>query len=148
MTEPASDGIVADHPSEPTVEVIEPRTEVAVVDGAEVDAIDEDAWDAGDQNWPHRFIEYRGDVLAVRKPTSQALAGFSLGVSRFVKAQTQNDITGMFIERHMSEASYDRMMTRLMDPDDHDYTSASVGEIMGLVVRLPPESDDDGDSQD
>lgn len=105
-----------------------------------VDVTDaEEAWYDADAKWPHQFIEYLGDRLAVRKPTQQALAGFSLAASKFVKPQTQTDITGLFIERHMSEASYDRMMSRMLDPDDVEYGAKSVGEIMGMVVKLSTE---------
>lgn len=122
-----------------------PSDEVAIPDDNAPAEIDEEAWDYGDREWKHDFVDFKGDKLAVRKPSQQALAAFSLASSKFVKPQTQNDVTGMFIARHLSDASYDRVISRMMDPDDTDYTSKSIGELMGIVVRLanPPKTGPD-----
>lgn len=94
-------------------------SDVAVVDG-----------------WTHEWIDFSGDRLSVRRPTQQALAAYSLAMSKFVPAQTRNDITGLFIARHLSPESYERVFSRLMDPDDADYTVASIGDIMKQIVEL------------
>lgn len=128
-----------------------PTDELAVRDDADLDKPeqpDEPQWDDDDKDWAYRFIEYKGDRLAVRRPTKQALAAFSLGSSKFVKLTTQNNVTGMFVERHLSEASYDRMISRMMDPDDPDYGPKSIGEIMGQVVRLKAAKGEDEESDD
>lgn len=84
--------------------------------------------------WDYETIEFLGDTLHVRKPTDQALAGWSLASSRYVKLSTKNDISGLFIARHLSPATYDLVMSRLMDPDDTEYTAETIGKLMGAVV--------------
>lgn len=93
-----------------------------------------------DPDWTHERIEFHGDDLAVRTPTSQALAGYSLSVSKYVPDEVRNDMTGLFINSHIGPESYGRVMQRLMDPDDIDYTTSTVGELMGRIVRLRTES--------
>lgn len=92
--------------------------------------------------WDHETIEFMGDTLHVRKPTDQALAGWSLASSRYVKMSTKNDISGLFIARHLSPATYDLVMGRLMDPDDVEYNAETIGKLMAAVVAT--RSDVDG----
>lgn len=86
--------------------------------------------------WQHQTLEFLGDHLEVRKPTSQALAAFSLSSSKYVSDQIRNDMTGLFINRHLSPDSYDRVFSRLMDPDDEDYTDETIGLLMRAIVEL------------
>lgn len=109
----------------------EPGTDVATVDSN----VELEVW-TNDEEWDHETINFRGDTLNVRKPTNQALAGLSLSSSKYVKMTVRNDITGLFIARHLSPQSYDRVFSRLMDPDDPDYTVETIGELMGAVVGI------------
>lgn len=116
--------------STPPVEPAAPEVvtaEVAVTTTAEVAVADQ---------WDHEWIDFNGDRLSVRRPTQQALAAYSLAMSHFVPAQTRNDITGLFIARHLSPSSYERVFSRLMDPDDTEYTVSSIGEMMKAIVEL------------
>lgn len=97
------------------------------------DATEVEELDAG---WEHQRLEFAGDLLAVRAPTQQALAGFSLASSKYVPNEVKNDMTGLFIVEHLGPESYGRVMRRLMDGDDPDYTSESVGVIMRDIVML------------
>lgn len=81
-------------------------------------------------------LEFKGDKLTVRVPTQQALAAFSLSTSKYIGSQVRNDMTGMFINRHLSPESYEQVFSRLMDPDDEDYTVESIGELMRAIVEL------------
>lgn len=101
-----------------------------------VDEVETPPVDEVEPGWAHETLEFKGDTLEVRKPTQQALAAFSLATSKYVSPQTRNDMTGMFISRHMSPDSYDRVFSRLMDPDDADYTFETIGELMRGVVTL------------
>jgi hypothetical protein len=100
-----------------------------------------------DRDWPHQRLEFLGDNLAVRIPTQQALAGFSLASSKYVPNQVKNDMTGLFLTEHIGPESYGRVMQRLMDGDDPDYTTESIGammrEIVLLGVKEPVEEPDD-----
>lgn len=106
---------------------------MATTNGSEVAVADE---------WAHEWIEFGGDRLSVRKPTQQALAAYSLAMSKFVPSQMRNDITGLFISRHMSPESYERVFSRLMDPDDTEYTVSTIGEVMKQIVELAIDVDD------
>ena len=99
-----------------------------------------DAWrERLDRGWAYERIEYKGDNLAVRKPLMQALAAFQLSSSKFISDDRKNDIVGLFVDQHMGRESYDHMMARLMDPDDPDYTTESIADVMGKLVELAVE---------
>ena len=89
-----------------------------------------------DPGWEHQRIDFAGDSLAVRAPTQQALAGFSLASSKYVSNEVKNDMTGLFVVEHLGPESYGRMMQRLMDGDDPDYTPETIGELMRDIVML------------
>jgi hypothetical protein len=89
-----------------------------------------------DPGWTHERIEFLGDRLAVRRPTPQALAGFSLSSSKYVATEVKNDMTGLFIVQHIGPQSYGHVMQRLMNPDDTDYTVETIGALMRAVVQL------------
>jgi hypothetical protein len=97
---------------------------------------DENRWIEPTQDWPHQWIEFQGDRLAVRKPTTQAIAAYSLSLSRFVAPQIQNEISGLFMARHMSAETYARVMDRFMNGDDPDYNDKTVGELMRTIIEL------------
>lgn len=89
-----------------------------------------------DPDWEHDRITFAHDDLAVRAPTSQALAGFSLASSKYVDASIRNDMTGLFIVEHLGPDSYGRVMRRLMDGDDPDYDAETIGVLMREIVML------------
>lgn len=115
-------------------ETTQTSTEVATVDPDGVAEQDDEKFEP-EPDWKHGSIEFEGDTLNIRKPTEQALTGFSLASSKFVPPSTRNDIAGLFVARHLSPLSYDQVMSRLMDPDDPDYTEETVGELMRLIVE-------------
>jgi hypothetical protein len=89
-----------------------------------------------DPDWKYQRLEFNGDSLAVRIPTQQALAGFSLASSKYVPTQVKNDMTGLFLTEHLGPESYGRIMQRLMDGDDPDYTTESIGVMMREIVMM------------
>lgn len=99
-------------------------------------ADDAEEIDAEDAAITYLDLEYKGDKLGVRTPSQQALAAFSLSTSKYISSQVRNDMTGMFINRHLSPESYERVFSRLMDPDDDGYTVESIGELMRAIVEL------------
>lgn len=122
-------------PVEP-VGVVEPVE--AVVEEPASAAVDEaeEPWTDPATDWPHEWVEFEGEKLAVRAPTMQALAAYSLAMSQFVKPNIQNDVSGGFMVRHMSDGTYLHIMDRLGDPDDADYDEKTIGELMKLIVEL------------
>lgn len=122
---------------EPVPAVSEPSAEVAVAEPAAEVAVPDD----GPKPWDHEFLEFMGDTLEIRKPSQQALSGFSLASSKHVDMQTKNDVFGLFIARHISPESYGHVMSRLMDPDDPDYGHDTIGELVrALVETAVPEA--------
>jgi hypothetical protein len=89
-----------------------------------------------DPGWEHQRITFAGDDLAVRTPTTQALTAYSLSSSKYVGNAVKNDMTGLFISSHLGPESYGRVISRMMDGDDPDYTPDSVGELMREIVVL------------
>ncbi|MCB1796717.1 MAG: hypothetical protein KDJ70_20280 [Candidatus Competibacteraceae bacterium] len=89
-----------------------------------------------DEGWKYDFLEFKGDRLEVRKPTAQALAAYSLASSKYVSNQIRNDMTGLFISRHLSDASYEQVFSRLMDPDEEEYGLETIGDLMRKIVEL------------
>jgi hypothetical protein len=97
----------------------------------------ETAWKTRfDEDWEHERFEYKGDYLAVRKPQMQALAAFQLSSSRFIDDERRNDVVGLFIDQHIGRESYDHMTWRLMNPDDPDYTTSSISDVIGGLVEM------------
>lgn len=114
---------------------IEPGTAIATIERFDVTK-------AGEA-WPYDMLEFKGDLLGVRLPDRKALAAFSLASSKYVKLEVKNDLTGLFIARHLSPESYGRVFSRLMDPDEEDYDVETVGELFNAVVTASLEADKD-----
>lgn len=129
-----------DPPATPTtteVDVIEPGTAIAL-------SARFDVTKAG-ESWPYDMLEFKGDLLGIRLPQRQALAAFSLASSKYVSLGVKNDLTGLFIARHLSPESYGRVFSRLMDPDEDDYDVDTVGELFNAIVTASIDADkDDG----
>jgi hypothetical protein len=109
----------------PEADVV-PGTTVALAERLDVSLLGE--------GWKHDWLEFKGDKLGIRLPQRQALAAFSLASSRYVDDQVKNDLTGLFIARHLSPESYGRVFSRLMDPDENDYTVDTIGELFNAIV--------------
>lgn len=99
------------------------------------------------EKWDHDWLEFKGDKLGIRVPTRQALAAFSLASGKYVDIGVKNDLTGLFIARHLSPESYGRVFSRLMDPDEEDYTVDTVGELFNAIVTASLQPEDKGDKQ-
>ena len=89
-----------------------------------------------DAGWEHQRLSFAGDELAVRAPTTQALTGYSLASSKYVPNEVRNDMTGLFIVTHLGPESYGRVIARMMDGDDSEYTVDTVGSLMREIVLL------------
>lgn len=117
--------------------------EVAVVEDLNTAvALDErfDVTKSG-ESWPYDQLHFKGDLLGIRLPQRQALAAFSLASSKYVSLGVKNDLTGLFIARHLSPESYGRVFSRLMDPDETDYDVDTVGELFNEIVTASIDAD-------
>lgn len=132
---------VAPEPAPAEVEVADtPSTAVALADRFDVAT-------AGEA-WAHETVEFKGDKLGIRLPQRQALAAFSLATSKYVGLTVKNDLTGLFIARHLSPESYGRVFSRLMDPDEDDYDVDTVGELFNVIVTAAVDADKASDKGD
>jgi hypothetical protein len=93
-----------------------------------------------DDGWEHERLEFRGDDLAIRKPTKQALSGVTLVASKYVATNVQNDVLGLFIARHLGPDSYGRVMFRMVDPDDADYSDDTVMVLLNKIMNYSPDT--------
>lgn len=105
-----------------------PSVEVAVKEEVKAIAVAE-------QTWSHDFLEFEGDKLEIRLPNEQALSAFSISVSKYMPAEVQNDMVGLFIAKHLSPDSYTHVLARMMDPDDPDYTKKTIGQLMSALSK-------------
>ncbi|AXC35408.1 hypothetical protein SEA_KAHVE_25 [Mycobacterium phage Kahve] len=139
-----ADAAAADDDDElPEVEVLTPPAGLATTDeqpGTEVATFERFNVEEV-ESWTYDKLEFKGDLLGIRLPTKAALAGFSLASSKYVSLGVKNDLTGLFIARHLSPESYGRVFSRLMDPDDVDYDVDAVGELFNAIVTAAVESD-------
>lgn len=160
IAEAATDEDIEKPEPEPGVKVEAPKPEViekpadADKPGTEVDHVELepgtaialaqrfDVTKAG-ESWPYDMLEFKGDLLGIRLPQRQALAAFSLASSKYVSLGVKNDLTGLFIARHLSPESYGRVFSRLMDPDEDDYDVDTVGELFNAIVTASIEADKD-----
>lgn len=131
--QPDDDRKLADRPEPEVIEAEVTGTAIALAERFDIATTGE--------VWPYDFLEFQGDKLGIRLPTRQALAAFSLASSKYVSLGVKNDLTGLFIARHLSPESYGRVFSRLMDPDDTDYTVDTVGELFNAIVTAAVEAD-------
>lgn len=126
----------ADVPPPPTTLTPVPDLEQnGAVDKLAAEAVEEAAAEPEGETWEHETVEFAGDILHVRKPTQQALAAFSLASSKYVSSDVRTNMTGLFMVRHLSPDSYNRVFERLMDPDDTEYTLESIGKLVAAITE-------------
>lgn len=146
MTTPASEPIQppAPAPAEPAAagaieqDAIAPNTQVVTEPAAHGDALPAvraSTEVAKPSGWAHEFLEFGGDTLEIRVPTPQAMSALSLGMGKYVPAKMKNEISGLFIARHLSEDTYEHVYSRLMNPDDTGYNANTIGELIGALLN-------------
>lgn len=107
----------------------QPSAEIARADDAEPGFEPE-------PDWAYETIEFMGDKLNYRKPTPQALQSLYFGSSPRVAKRRPNmpgESAAGFLDMHLSEASFDRVLWRMMNPDDPDYTEQTVADLFKIV---------------
>lgn len=142
MTTYASDGTTQTNTIpdvEPTAD--ESSTELEIVDADTLPAISTTpptttGWTHPD-GWTHDWLDFHGDKLAIRIPKGAALV--ALEFSRFRGEEAQEQAFGTFVARHVSDATFDRILDRMGNPDDEDYTTTTLGELAGLLGKIAGE---------
>lgn len=135
---PAVAPTVAPEPTTPAAEpeVIEqePTAEVAVPTSTDVvDPTAEEKW-THESEWSHDWLEFKGDKLAIRVPKGAALQ--ALGAARHNSLEFQDRLVNLFVAKHLSPETYERVMYRMVDPDDEEFTTGAWGELISAIAEV------------
>lgn len=138
ITEPHATGCSYDPTPENPIDYDGPA--VVVESTADEPAEDASAEDTGwkhpePDEWKHQWLPFHGDLLAIRIPTNAALTGYQVSQSGTNSEAFRVAATNRFITRHMSPETYARVIDRLMDPDDEDYTEETLGELIDAIAE-------------
>ena len=96
--------------------------------------IDQDGNDVG--AWQHQVISVDGMELEARTPSPQALQAFSSAISSSSPATLRNDMTSLFIRRHLSPESHEKLMEKLMDPDGSGTDERTLSRVLKAIATL------------
>ena len=110
----------------------------AVVEGNQSTAVIGQAWTHPD-GWPHAWLDFHGDRIAIRIPSRAAFEG--LHYSQFAGDDAMDKAAGRFVARHVSDATFARLLDRMADPDDVEYVASQsiVMELVGLLGKIGTE---------
>ncbi|WP_166905915.1 hypothetical protein [Mycobacterium sp. DL440] len=118
----------------PEPEVVAPAAEVAVPGSTEVvDPAAEEKW-THQSEWKHAWLPFKGDELAIRVPKGAALQ--ALGAARHNSLEFQDRLVNLFVAKHLSPETYERVMYRMVDPDDEEFTTGAWGELIGAIAEI------------
>lgn len=123
--------VEVEDPADAITEVHSDADTESVEDGG-----DETRWKHPDpEEWKYNWIDFHGDRLAVRTPTSAALTGYRLSQSGTNGEGFQIAATNRFITNHMSPESYARVIDRMVSPDEEEYTVDTLGELIDSIAE-------------
>lgn len=118
----------------PEPEVTAPAAEVAVPTSTEVvDPDTEEKW-THQSEWKHDWLEFKGDKLGIRVPKGAALQ--ALGAARHNSLEFQDRLVNLFVAKHLSPETYERVMYRMVDPDDEEFTTGAWGELISAIAEV------------
>jgi hypothetical protein len=83
--------------------------------------------------WPYETIDYAGERLEVRKPSAQAMVAFTLAQGDDVSQVVQLRVFSMFVRKHLSPSSFERVISRMMEPDAD---GVSIESLVKTLVTL------------
>lgn len=119
---------------EPEVIESEPAAEVAVPTSTEVvDPDAEEKW-THQAEWKHDWLDFKGDTLGIRVPKGSALQ--ALGAARHNSLEFQDRLLNLFIAKHLSPESYERVFYRMINPDDEEFTTSDWGELINAIAEI------------
>jgi hypothetical protein len=82
--------------------------------------------------WPHQTLEFRGQVLEVRKPNQEALVAVTVAGVGVLDQRSQMQIFSTFLSRHMSPASMIWALTAMTDPEN----PVGIAELIQALAKL------------
>lgn len=137
---PKTEGAADEQPDpevvEPEVVDAEVTTDVAVREPEQVDD-GEAPNEQLDPDWKRDRLEFKGDLLAIRKPPRQALA--ALHHAQYGPEHIAAKLYGKLLNQILGPESYERAMDRMMDFDDPEYTVETLGELVKTVSEIAAE---------
>jgi hypothetical protein len=86
--------------------------------------------------WPYEIIEVDGIELQARVPTAQALQAFSAAISKHSPDEVRTNMTALYIRRHLSAASHERLMELMMDPEGTDVDEKTLSRVLRAISTL------------
>lgn len=124
--------IAAADPTTPAVEAAEPAVEPAPDAPTDAEPVDEKWVHTGE--WTYDWLDYHGDLLAIRIPHQNALTGMFQAQACSEGFQVQ--LMQKFVKRHISRESLERVIERMSDPDDEQYLAVEGGVWNDLLKTI------------
>ncbi|MFA5711469.1 hypothetical protein [Mycolicibacterium sp.] len=85
--------------------------------------------------WEHDWLDFHGDRLAFRVPKSAAIQGFVMAQSKYAPADLRGEAANLFLIKHLSPESFDRVLFRMSNPDDPAYSIKTVSELVEAIMN-------------
>jgi hypothetical protein len=128
-----SDAPTAEQPAEDPVEAAKRKT-------TEKWLAAETAWKtAFDKDWKYERYEFHGDLLAVRIPKQGALLAVSMGGAKYGSTDGGLGAMNQFCNLHLGPESRQRVLDRMMNPDETAYGDSPMGDLFTALGKLSPE---------
>lgn len=89
------------------------------------------------EGWEHDWIDFRGDRLGIKIPTRGMVNAIQHAGTTSLEFQTK--LVAKFEAGHISEASRERVINRLTDPDDPDYTGTEWDDLTTEILKTAAE---------
>ena len=100
----------------------------------------ETAWKTRfDKDWKYDRHEFHGDLLAVRIPKQGALLAVSMAGAKYGSDDSGLSAMNQFCNLHLGPESHQRVMDRMMDPDDEAYGDSPMGDLFTELGKRTPE---------
>lgn len=87
--------------------------------------------------WQYDWVTFKGDQLAIKIPSKGMINAIAHAGTTSLEFQTR--LVRDFETTHISEASRERVIARLMDPEDPEYTGDEWDELQSKVLELGAE---------
>jgi hypothetical protein len=65
-----------------------------------------------------------------------AITAFQVSATNYIPTEIQSRVTSKFIFSHIGPDSYDRVMTRMISPDEVDYPQNALPEVFNVILQL------------
>lgn len=90
------------------------------------------------EGWEHQWLEdFHGDRLAIKIPTRGMVNAIQHAGTTSLAFQQR--LVAKFESEHISEATRERVINRLTDPDDPDYTGDEWDELSTEILKTAAE---------